>query len=94
MVGHIIKVKKDQYFPCDIILLDYNKEQKTAFIETKNLDGETNLKLKKTCEHIQSLRGLPELDLNSIRLEFSYEKPNPFLSTFNGNVKNNDVFLP
>jgi P-type E1-E2 ATPase len=51
-VGDIIKVKKDQYFPCDVILLNHPRDQKTAFIETKNLDGETNLKLKRTCEHL------------------------------------------
>lgn len=62
-VGNIIKVRKDHYFPCDVILLDHNKEQKTAFIETKNLDGETNLKLKKTSEHLEQLRGMSELDL-------------------------------
>jgi phospholipid-transporting ATPase len=93
MVGHIIRIKKEQYLPCDIILLDHNPEHKTAFIETKNLDGETNLKLKKSCQNLNNLRSMPELDLYNIRLEFAYEKPNPFLSSFNGNVKDNEVVL-
>lgn len=31
-VGDIIKVKKDQYFPCDVILIDHPRDQKTAFV--------------------------------------------------------------
>lgn len=31
-VGDVIRVKKDQYFPCDVILLDHPRDQKTAFI--------------------------------------------------------------
>ena len=80
-MGQIIRVRKDHYFPCDIALLDYPIEHPTAFIETKNLDGETNLKLKKTCQHLESIRGTADLDLYSWRAEFSFEKPNPFLST-------------
>lgn len=67
-VGDIIKVYKDQYFPCDVILLDHPKAQKTAFIETKNLDGETNLKLKAVSEHLEVFRGVPELDLSTMQI--------------------------
>ena len=47
MVGDIIKINCDSFIPADMIMLsnsDYKKGQ--AFIETKNLDGETNLKPK------------------------------------------------
>lgn len=94
-VGDIIRVKKDHYFPCDAILLDHHRAQTTAFVETKNLDGETNLKLKKTCDNLDFLRELSEYDLYSLQVEFAFEKPNPFLSTFNGNVTIRNVsFLP
>lgn len=45
-VGQIVKVRKDEYFPADIILLNSNDPQGIAFVETKNLDGETNMKSK------------------------------------------------
>jgi P-type E1-E2 ATPase len=45
-VGQIVKVVKDQYFPADLILLNSDDPQGICFIETKNLDEETNLKSK------------------------------------------------
>ena len=47
LVGNIIKVYKDEYFPCDVLLLKHSTERNLAYVETKNLDGETNLKLRK-----------------------------------------------
>ena len=45
-VGQIVKVVKDQYFPADLILLNSDDPQGICFVETKNLDGETNMKSK------------------------------------------------
>jgi len=39
-------VKEDQYFPADLILIKSSNASGLAYIETKNLDGETNLKHK------------------------------------------------
>ena len=47
LVGDVLKISRDQFFPADLVLLGsslYKKGQ--CFIETKNLDGETNLKSK------------------------------------------------
>ena len=48
-IGNILKVKKGEYFPADCVLIS-STDRKThgCYIETKNLDGETNLKLKKS----------------------------------------------
>ena len=46
-VGYIIKVYENQYFPCDMLLINSSGEKGICYIETKNLDGETNLKHKK-----------------------------------------------
>ena len=45
-VGQIVKVMKDEFFPADIILINSDDPQGIAFVETKNLDGETNMKSK------------------------------------------------
>jgi phospholipid-transporting ATPase len=45
-VGDIVKVIEGEFFPCDMILLNSPGPKGTLFVETKNLDGETNLKMK------------------------------------------------
>jgi len=37
-------VKEDQYFPADLILIKSSDKKGLSFVETKSLDGETNLK--------------------------------------------------
>ena len=41
-----MKVCEDQFFPADMILLNSSGKKGICYIETKNLDGETNLKQK------------------------------------------------
>ena len=45
-VGMLVKVKEDEFFPCDMYILNSSLKKGLCFIETKNLDGETNLKHK------------------------------------------------
>ena len=45
-VGMIVKIQQDEFFPADLILLNSSAPKGIAYIETKNLDGETNLKHK------------------------------------------------
>lgn len=42
----IVKVLEDEFFPSDLIVLKSSDPQGGLYIETKNLDGETNLKAK------------------------------------------------
>ena len=44
--GMIVKVKADEQIPADMILIKTSDVKGQCFIETKNLDGETNLKIK------------------------------------------------
>ena len=45
-VGDIVQVKEDEFIPADLVLLWTSELKGNCFIETKNLDGETNLKTK------------------------------------------------
>ncbi len=51
-VGNIVMIKEDQFFPCDLCLLKTSTKKGVAYVETKNLDGETNLKMKFTHKDI------------------------------------------
>lgn len=45
-VGCFVKVAADEYFPCDLILISSSLPKGIGYVETKGLDGETNLKMK------------------------------------------------
>lgn len=45
-VGCFVKVKEDENFPCDLVLINSNLPKGVCYVETKGLDGETNLKAK------------------------------------------------
>ncbi|KAI4355465.1 hypothetical protein L6164_004238 [Bauhinia variegata] len=82
-VGDVVKVEKDQFFPADLLLLSSSYEDGICYVETMNLDGETNLKVKRSLEVT-----LP-LDNDEAFKDFSAtircEDPNPNLYTFVGN---------
>ena len=42
-----MKVMDREYFPADLVLLSTTNPEGICYIETMNLDGETNLKMKK-----------------------------------------------
>jgi len=44
--GEIVILKEDEKIPADLLLLWSTDEKQKAFVETKSLDGETNLKQK------------------------------------------------
>ena len=46
MVGDIIKVEDEDYFPADLMLLCSSNLDGTCYIMTSSLDGEKNLKQK------------------------------------------------
>jgi len=81
--GDIVVVLRDEFFPADLLFLSSSNPEGTCYVETKNLDGETNLKLKNCVEATTSMsdkstagwRGMLECDA-----------PNNSLYTFNGNL--------
>ncbi len=45
-VGQVIKVQNKHEVPADVIVLQSSEPQGMCYIETSNIDGETNLKIK------------------------------------------------
>lgn len=62
-VGCIVKTFENQAFPCDMLLLKTALPKGICYVETKNLDGETNLKHKQAEKSILKLvDGTNEID--------------------------------
>ncbi|GAB2269219.1 Probable phospholipid-transporting ATPase 4 [Dionaea muscipula] len=84
-VGDVVKVEKDHFFPADLLLLSSSYEDGICYVETMNLDGETNLKVKRSLEVT-----LP-LDDDATFKDFTgiikCEDPNSSLYTFVGNLE-------
>ncbi|KAL8533454.1 hypothetical protein ACS0TY_009732 [Phlomoides rotata] len=83
-VGDVVKVEKDQFFPADLVLLSSSYEDAVCYVETMNLDGETNLKLKQALDVTSSIND--EHDLKDFRALIRCEDPNANLYSFIGTM--------
>ena len=45
-VGDFIRTRQDEFFPADMLCVRSTEDEGVCYVETKNLDGETNLKNK------------------------------------------------
>ncbi|XP_047545926.1 probable phospholipid-transporting ATPase IA isoform X4 [Vanessa atalanta] len=84
-VGDICKVLNNQFFPADLVLLASSEPQGISFIETSNLDGETNLKIRQASPDTARLDSV--FTLADFRATVQCEPPNRHLYEFNGMLK-------
>ncbi|XP_047175435.1 probable phospholipid-transporting ATPase 8 isoform X1 [Vigna umbellata] len=91
-VGDIIKVYKDEYFPADLLLLSSSYGDGVCYVETMNLDGETNLKLKHALEVTVHLHD--EKSLQKFRAMVKCEDPNENLYSFIGTLQHDGKEYP
>ncbi|KAK9875763.1 hypothetical protein WA026_009559 [Henosepilachna vigintioctopunctata] len=82
VVGDIMKVTNNKFFPADLVLLSSSEPQGMSFIETANLDGETNLKIRQALVSTQKLTTVA--DLESLSGTVECEPPNKHLYEFTG----------
>ena len=87
MPGDIIKVLKDEELSADVLLLKTSNDNGYAYIETKSLDGETNLKEKIA---LQEFRNIYEEDYTDLRGSIICDFPNENLNVWNGKIKEDD----
>ncbi|KAI8541142.1 hypothetical protein RHMOL_Rhmol08G0039400 [Rhododendron molle] len=84
-VGDVVKVEKDKFFPADLLLVSSSYEDGICYVETMNLDGETNLKAKRALEVTLPLDD--DMTFKDFTGKISCEDPNPNLYTFVGNLE-------
>lgn len=83
-VGDVVRVKQDGFFPADLLFLATKNPDGVCYTETANLDGETNLKIRKALEKTWDFV-TPE-KASEFKGEIQCEQPNNSLYTFTGNL--------
>ena len=79
-VGDIIRVESEEPFPADLVLLASSEPEGLCYIETANLDGETNLKIKQAIPETAHL--VSPSDLGRLAGRLKSEQPNSSLYTY------------
>lgn len=99
-VGDFLKITDDQIFPADLLLLQSGLDDGAyCYVETANVDGETNLKIKVVPESFKN-KFRTDQELGETSFEMSCDPPNgslerwnAYLSAFNCEVRLNQDSL-
>ncbi|XP_026187033.1 probable phospholipid-transporting ATPase IA isoform X8 [Mastacembelus armatus] len=84
-VGDIFRVNCSDFVPADAVILSSSEPQGMCYIETSNLDGETNLKIRQGLQMTADIKEIDSLMRLSGRMEC--ESPNRHLYEFVGNIR-------
>lgn len=83
-IGDILKVNSGEIFPADMIILSSSDAEGKCYIETSNMDGEMNLKIRTPHKETMDLN-TPER-LKHLRGEILADLPSKSLTTFHGKL--------
>ncbi|KAF7303863.1 P-type phospholipid transporter [Mycena indigotica] len=88
-VGDLVLLRDNEQVPADIIVLATSDPDGNCYLETKNLDGETNLKLRKA---LTATRGMScnEEEVQRARFVLESEPPSQNLYLYNGVLRYRD----
>ncbi|RKO94387.1 hypothetical protein BDK51DRAFT_18519 [Blyttiomyces helicus] len=92
VVGDIVRIENGAFFPADLILLSSSEPDALCYIETSNLDGETNLKIRQGRPETSDL--LTPEEVSRISGVIKSELPNNSLYTFEGTLRLKEKELP
>ncbi|KAH7889506.1 hypothetical protein F5I97DRAFT_1844721 [Phlebopus sp. FC_14] len=88
-VGDFVKIMNNEPIPADVLICSTSEEDNVAFVETKNLDGETNLKSRNASSALTDLRTAHDCvgRLNSFTIEC--DRPDTNMYKLNATVSRN-----
>jgi len=92
-VGDVIRMENNSFVAADILLLSSHNPNGLCYIETAELDGESNLKVKQCLDPTNAL-GEDEKSLSQFNGHIICEAPNNNLSRFEGTLNLNNKKYP
>ncbi|KAL0077663.1 hypothetical protein F4703DRAFT_1880396 [Phycomyces blakesleeanus] len=84
-VGDYVMIRNDDNIPADIAILSTSEVDNLCYVETQNLDGETNLKVRQGLQATSGLRSVH--DCERARFYIETEPPHANIYQFNGVVR-------
>ncbi len=87
-VGDVVLLRDNEQVPADIVVLSTSDSDGVCYLETKNLDGETNLKPRRAVN--ATSRILSEGDIERSAFVLDSEPPHPNLYLYNGVLRFQD----
>jgi phospholipid-translocating ATPase len=87
-VGDVVLLRDNEQVPADIVVLSTSDPDGLCYLETKNLDGETNLKPRKAVNATSSIFSEEDIERSSFVLDS--EPPHPNLYLYNGVLRFQD----
>lgn len=85
-VGDFVKIVDNEPIPADILICATSEDENVAFVETKNLDGETNLKSRSACPPLTHLRSAFDCADKCNAFHVDCDRPDTNLYKFNATV--------
>lgn len=81
-VGDFVRLYNDDQIPADIVVLSTSDADGACYVETKNLDGETNLKLRHSLRSGRKIKHARDCERSEFIIES--EAPHPNLYQYSG----------
>lgn len=75
-VGDFVRIYNDEQIPADIVVLSTSDPDGACYVETKNLDGETNLKVRQALQAGSRVRHARDCEKTSFVIESEGPHPN------------------
>jgi len=90
-VGDMIKIYDNEPIPADVLICATSEDENVAFVETKNLDGETNLKSRSAVPPLTHLRTARECASKHNVFHVDCDRPDNNMYKLNATVRAGEV---
>lgn len=85
-VGDMVKILDNEPIPADVLICATSEEEDVAFVETKNLDGETNLKSRHAVPSLTHLNNALACADPKSKFNINCDRPDTDMYRLNANV--------